>query len=165
MALTPGTVTRAVDASGDDIRTFSDGGVLVPGAAIVGDSGEHIGRQAAPLIAEPRALTRSATGGTLEAKHNAKNAAGTFFFAKVTVDATVVVPVYLMLFDLAAPPTGGEVPLMRAGLDPTSYIYTFEFDAPGGLACASGIQLALSTTLNVLTLYGSNVAAFEAWFL
>lgn len=50
MPLTPSTVKRSVDASGDDIATFDNGsGQKVQAAALVDDSGNHMGIPASPI--------------------------------------------------------------------------------------------------------------------
>jgi len=173
MPLTPAVIKRAIDASGDDIRTFQDGAVEVPGHALVGDGGEHIGITGAPVIVAPGALTKSSTGGALEATHNAKNAAGVFFRVRMVIDGPSIGgagTAYLHVFDLAAPPGGGETPVLRYGLPVDNPATTLggvlngEIEVPEGLAMASGIQVGISSTLATFT-SGGAIATFDVFFL
>lgn len=50
MPLTADSVTRAVDASGDEIKTFTDaGGKQIQAAVLVDDSAAHVGTASNPL--------------------------------------------------------------------------------------------------------------------
>jgi len=58
MALTPSTVTRSTDATGDEIATFDDGsGNKVQAVALVDVEGAHAGVSAAPVHVQGSVLT------------------------------------------------------------------------------------------------------------
>jgi hypothetical protein len=81
----------------------------------------------------------------------------------MTLNTAVSGAKYLMVFDLAAPPAGGEIPLLRAGVN-ASGGESVTIDFPAGLVMAVGIQVAESTTLGTLTLPGSAEAVFDVEF-
>lgn len=66
MPLTPSTVIRTDDTSGDNFRTFETGGVKSQGVALVDDSGAHAGIAGVPVITqeEPPTTTPFSSGAS-----------------------------------------------------------------------------------------------------
>jgi len=164
MALTPATILRATDASGNQIRTLDDGPVAVPGAALIGNAGEHVGIEASPLVVKPKTGTLVSTGAALEASHVVKNLPGVFYRARLTFGTVPGVPLFLQVFDSATAPIAGTVPLLRKGHDPSvNGFHSIEIEVPEGLATAAGIQVGVSTEPAVFASAG-NIGLFDVFY-
>lgn len=161
MPLGQSTIKRAVDASGDDIRTFDDGGVEVQATALVGDAGEHVGIVGAPLVITDVAATFDGTGAAAEAQRVALNVPGSLFEVNVIL-LTATPSRWLHIHDLAAPVAGGETPVDRIfvpGGGQGSRTYRM-----AGRPFATGIVLAISTTEATTTLPGGGEAFIHSEF-
>lgn len=162
MSLGTSSIKRVVDVSGDDMRTFDDGGVEVPGAALVGDNGEHVGIEGAPLIISDVAATFDGTGGAAEIQRVAKNMPGSLFEVNVILLGSVGSSRYIHIHDLAAPVAGGETPVDRAFI-PAGGQGTRTYRM-AGRPFANGIVIAISTTEATTTLPGGGEGFIHAEF-
>jgi len=161
MALPPSTVKRATDLSGDDFRTFDDGGVEVQGVALVGENGEHLGGPTDPLVITDQAATFDQTGATAEKQRVLLNVPGSLFEVTVVVESGTPAR-WLHLHDVAAPIAGGETPIDRVFVPAGEQgKKTYRM---AGRPFATGIVAALSTTAGQTTLPGSDEGFFHGEF-
>jgi hypothetical protein len=158
MPLTESTVTRAVDASGDPIKTFLDGADHVQGAALVDDNGDHAGIETIPLVVRPKRLTWSGSSSSLETSRQVSAGAGHLHEVRCLLDPTVTADRYLHVFIDVASVSGGETPAWRAFI-PAGGEASDSFK--GGLPFTTGCVVAVSTTLATLTLPGAGEAMFQ----
>lgn len=162
MALTPGTIKRAVDGSGDDIKVFTDGGgAEIQGVALVDENGDHAGVPSNGLITEGRGLSYESTGAAAERSHVVKNSPGTLWMFRA-LGTSGAPDLWVMVLDQVAAPAGGEVPVWRAFLPAGGEIGDDFF--PGGRSFANGIVIAVSSTPGTWTDPGSDYAFFHVGF-
>jgi len=162
MPLGQDTIKRAVDASGDDIRTFADGAIQVQAAALVGDAGEHVGIAGAPLVISDVAATFDGTGAAAETQRVALNVPGSLFEVNVVLLASVTASRWIHVHDASATISNGATPVDRAFIPAGGQgNRTYRMS---GRPFSSGIVIALSTTEATTTLPGSGEAFFHSEF-
>lgn len=162
MPLTPSIVKRAIDAAGDDIRTFDNAGVEVQGIALVGDAGEHVGITGAPIIIADVAASFDGTGAAAENQRVALNVPGSLFEVNVILLASVGSSRWIHMHDLAAPVSGGETPVDRAFIPAGGQgNRTYRMS---GRPFVNGIVIAISTTEATTTLPGGNEGFIHSEF-
>lgn len=69
---------------------------------------------------------------------------------------------YIMLFDLATAPTGGETPVLRLHIKASSVGVDLRIDEPFAMRFAKGITAAVSTTIGTLTLPSGDEGYFDS---
>lgn len=160
MPLTPSTVGHTIVGGNDRISVFDDGASnLTQAMAIVDSDNALAGVTGNPIRAEPSPpASRYVTGGALENTAQVKGSAGTLKEITVTMDAAASAR-YLHIFDSIAALAGGETPVARFLIPAGGMI---SYTPPGGLALATGILVATSSTLATYTSPGDTLAAFQA---
>jgi hypothetical protein len=161
MALGITTVERANDVGEQPFLIFTDGSTRrIQTFAFVDEDGAHAGIAGNPFIVSVESgpvRWKYDTAGAAEAGAQLRTGAGDIRELRALLDPSVVAVRYLMLFDLAAPPTLGAVPDWR-GLIPAAGEMSESF--PGGeFAFTLGCYAMISTTLPTLT-----VSAADGFF-
>lgn len=148
MTATATSVTRELDASGDSIKGFADGAArIVQAVAFDPEVGAGV-------------LNRFTSPGAAGVVSILVDASARFFYrAWVTTIVGAADPAWLMVFDKATAPVAGDDPIDRARVGGGfASIDLGEF----GYELADGLGLALSRTIDKLTLAGANDAFFTA---
>lgn len=177
MALSNSSILREDDTTGTSIGSkVSGGGVEYQAVVIVDDNeaclgdasnplkaqlttgvGAEAGTQASPLIHRHVALTWTTSGGSLSAQSTMAPSARTIHELRAIVDPSVTTPRYLHVFDSPGAVSNGATPVWIAYIPPGGEASE---SLPGGLVTATGVVLAVSTTLATLTLPGGPEAIF-----
>lgn len=151
MPATPAEVTRTDDTAGDAFEVFEN------------DAGRAVQSVALSPEVQGELLSHAASAGAAENTFVLKATPGRVFSGAVLLDPTVAAARYLMVFNLAAAPTAGAVPLLRFYV-PAAGQGGFDLGLYG-LQCDTGIALAVSTTPDTLTLPGSSEGFFQGSYV
>jgi len=152
MALTKSSVFRTNPVSGDSFIILNDGGSLkAQGVGLIGDDGLHAGIAGNPAIVQADSKTWYSSGATKENQKNLKASAGVLWSVSCTIDPAdnPSTTRWLMVFDKASAPVDTDVPVFRV---PVAGGGNAVVDFPRGLSLATGVSVALSTTVDDLTL-------------
>lgn len=151
MPATTTDVIRTDDTAGDTFEVFET------------DAGRAVQSMALSPEVQGELLSHTATGGAAENTHSVKASPGRLFRIDALLDPGVGAARYLMVFNLAAAPAGGETPVLRA-LIPAGGQVSFDLGVYGK-EFTTGIQVAISTTIATLTLPGGAEGYFQAAFV
>jgi hypothetical protein len=147
---TDSSVTRALDASGDEIKSYTDA------------AGNEVQGMALDAEVNGEMLSWASTAGVAAETAVAKASAGRFFSCDVVLTTPFPTDRWLMIFDKGSAPINADVPVFRArvgggwaSIDLGVY----------GRVLASGVAVAISTTVDTLTLPGGGEAFFQVGYL
>jgi hypothetical protein len=150
MSATVSNVTRATEGSGDEIAAFE------------ADDGSRVQAFAPNLEVSGELLARFVSDATAVSLASVKVTEGRLFQADVLLTTPFPTDRWLMVFNKATAPVNTDPPIWRARVgNGFASIDVGEL----GLFCALGIQLAVSTTLDTLTLPGAAGAYFQAGYV
>lgn len=176
MPLSPDTVLRTDDASGDTFLTFLDGSSRrVQGIAIVNLNADPMGVTGTPMVvsvsnnvsiddtipidvniaSETHSHThiQFGTAGAAVASAVLSASPSTLVELRVILDPTATTDRYVMLFDATSLPSNGTVPIWR-GFLPGGVELSESWTETGLDFPTNGIVVAISSTIDTLTVTG-----------
>ena len=146
---TPNSVVRTNDSSGDNFKVWDTPEFKVQ--AVASD----------PTVTGS-VLSWVQTAGAAQNQLQVKASAGAVFSAEVVVSAAVVDPRWLMVFDTNAAVVLGAVPVLRKRLVGGEASIPL---AAYGRNMTTGIYVAISSTVNTLTLPGGAEGYFQVSYI
>lgn len=151
MPATEATVNRVDDPStGDDFATYQKGsGALTQGVNQDPEVGGTL-------------LSWDSTGASAETNRVPSASPGSLFKCDVMIDTSITDPRWLMVFDKATAAVNTDVPILRARV--SGGFASIDLGLYG-IECASGIAVAVSTTIGTLTLPGAGEAYFQVGYV
>lgn len=164
MALTPGIIRRDDEVAGQDFLILSDGSSRrIQPFAPVDDTGAHSGIAANPLVVEVTGSETFVLYSTPAAGEDSHANFGTgpceLRQLRCLLAPLVGITRYLMYFDSLTVPANGQDPIWRT-IVPASGAASEDF-AKGEMAFSTGLSVALSTSIDDLTITSSNEAFFQ----
>jgi hypothetical protein len=155
MALSISEAIREDDISSGitkNIKTGTDGGSRhIQFMALADENGDHFGITGAPAIVQGDPKTWYSSGETKENQKTAKASPGVLWSIACTIDPADNPSTrrWLMVFDKATAPVNTDIPVYKI---PVAGGGNTVVEFPRGMSLATGVSVALSSTVDNLTL-------------